>query len=90
MKNSKTDQQSQKPLAKRLSAVLREQQGSLCSRPVSGVLSWSRGNPSKIGGIFFNDFSLQEDEIRIIVELHELGCSPSNLETEAGLDLRPS
>lgn len=42
------------------------------------------------GGFFKNDFSVWEYEIRIIVELHELGFSPSTLETEARLDLRPA
>lgn len=90
MKTSKNDQQSQKPLSEHLSAVLQEQQGSLCSRPVSGVLSEATGVSLGGRGIFFNDFSVQEDEIRIIMELSELGCSPSTLETEAGLDLRPA
>lgn len=42
------------------------------------------------GEYFFNDFSVQEDEISIIMEFSELGCSPSTLETEAGLDLWPA
>lgn len=73
MKNSENDQQSQKPLSDNLSTMLQEQQGSLCSRPVSRVLSEATCVSVGGRGIYFNDFSVQEDEIRIIIELSELG-----------------